>query len=51
MLQRSVLAVLTVLAVGALAAPASAGSVCLTTNVTVNGTEAPTNGTNCVETP
>lgn len=29
----------------------AAGSACLTTTVTVNGTPAPTNGTNCVDLP
>ncbi len=38
------------MALGAFAAPASADA-CLTTTVTVNGTPAPTNGTNCVDTP
>lgn len=36
---------------GAMVAPAAAAGVCLTTSVTVNGTEAPTNGTNCVTLP
>ena len=36
---------------GAAAAPASAGQACLTSNITVNGMAAPTNGTNCVDTP
>ena len=36
---------------GAFAAPASAGSVCVATDVTVNGTALPTNGENCVDTP
>ena len=40
------------LATGALAAPAAAaGQACLTSNATVNGTAAPTNGTNCVDLP
>ena len=50
-MKRILLAALTAVAVGALAAPASAGSACLTTSVTVNGTPAPTTGTNCVDTP
>ena len=36
---------------GSVVAPASAGQACLTSTVTVNGTAAPTNGTNCVATP
>jgi uncharacterized membrane protein len=37
---------------GIAATPAlAAGQVCLTTNIVVNGTPAPTNGTNCVDTP
>ncbi len=38
---------------GAVAAPALAAgpSACLTTTVTINGTDLPTNGTNCVEPP
>ncbi len=36
---------------GAAVAPASAGLACLTSNITVNGMAAPTNGTNCVDTP
>jgi hypothetical protein len=45
-------AALSLAAVGAFAAPASAaGEVCLTTDVNVNGTAAPTNGTNCVTLP
>jgi hypothetical protein len=50
-LKRILLAAVAVVALGAFAAPASAGSVCLTTDINVNGTAAPTNGTNCVETP
>ena len=39
-------------ALAGIATPAmAAGQVCLTTNVNVNGTPAPTNGTNCVDTP
>lgn len=39
-------------AIVGLGAPAmAAGQVCLTTDVNVNGTPAPTNGTNCVDTP
>ena len=46
------LAALAVVALGAFASPASAaGQVCLTTDVNVNGTALPTNGTNCVDTP
>ncbi|MCW2666593.1 MAG: hypothetical protein JWN57_1555 [Frankiales bacterium] len=33
---------------GIAAAPAHAASVCLTTDVTVNGTASPLNGTNCL---
>jgi hypothetical protein len=52
LLKRILLAALAVLALGAFAAPASAaGQVCLTTDVNVNGTAAPTNGTNCVDLP
>ena len=37
---------------GIAATPAlAAGQVCLTTNVNVNGTPAPTNGQNCAATP
>ena len=37
---------------GATVVPAlAAGSACLSTSVTVNDTAAPTNGTNCVDTP
>lgn len=43
-------AAVSALALGGLAAPASA-DVCLTTTVTVNGTALPTNGSNCVDTP
>lgn len=44
--------VLALAALGATAGPALAGgSVCLTTTVTVNGTPAPTNGTNCSDLP
>jgi hypothetical protein len=50
-LKRVLLAAVTVVALGAFAAPASAGQACLTTTVTVNGEAAPTNGTNCVDTP
>ena len=39
-------------ALGGVATPAlAAGQVCLTTDINVNGTAAPTNGTNCVDTP
>lgn len=42
----------TAFALGAFAAPASAaGQACLTTDISVNGTAAPTNGTNCVDLP
>jgi hypothetical protein len=45
-------AAVSIAALGAFAAPASAaGQVCLTTDVNVAGTAAPTNGTNCVDTP
>lgn len=51
-MKRILLAAVAVLALGAFAAPASAaGQVCLTTDVNVNGTAAPTNGTNCVDLP
>ena len=50
-LKRVLLAAVAVVALGAFAAPASAGQACLTTTVTVNGEAAPTNGTNCVDTP
>src|SRR4051812_24231823 len=37
---------------GIAATPAlAAGQICLTTNVVVNGTPSPANGTNCVDTP
>ena len=45
-------AALSIAAVGAFAAPAAAaGQICLTTDVNVAGTAAPTNGTNCIDTP
>ena len=50
-MKRILLAAVAALALGAFAVPASAGQVCLTTDVNVNGTAAPTNGTNCVDTP
>lgn len=51
-MKRILIAAVAVVAFGAFAAPASAaGQVCLTTHVTVNGTEAPTNGTNCADLP
>ncbi len=50
-MKRILLAAVAVVALGAFAAPASAGQACLTTTVTVNGEAAPTNGTNCVDTP
>ena len=50
-MKRILLAAVAVVALGAFAAPASAGQVCLTTDVNVNGQAAPTNGTNCVDTP
>lgn len=37
---------------GATVAPAlAAEAACLSTSITVNDTEAPTNGTNCVDSP
>ena len=48
------LVALTALAVsmlGLAAAPAMAASACLTSTVTINGTDLPTNGTNCVAPP
>jgi len=52
MIKRVLAAAAVVAALGAVAAPASAaGQVCLTTDVNVNGTPAPLNGTNCVDTP
>ena len=50
-MKRILLAAVAVVALAGFAAPASAGQVCLTTDVNVNGTAAPTNGTNCVDTP
>lgn len=50
-MKRILLAAVAVVALGAFAAPASAGQVCLTSDVNVNGTALPTNGTNCVDTP
>ena len=50
-MKRTLLAAVAVVALAGFAAPASAGQACLTTNVTFNGTPAPTNGTNCVDTP
>ena len=51
-MKRILLAAVAALALGAFAAPASAaGQICLTTDVNVNGTAAPTNGTNCIDTP
>jgi hypothetical protein len=51
LIKRIVLAALAVVAVGAFGAPAAAGQACLTTTISVNGTPAPTNGTNCVDLP
>jgi len=51
MIKRVLAAAAVVAALGAVAAPASAGQVCLTTDVNVNGTPSPLNGTNCVDTP
>ncbi len=50
---RKLLAVtaLAVSMLGIASAPAMAASACLTSNVTINGTDLPTNGTNCVEPP
>jgi hypothetical protein len=51
-LKRIMLAAIAAVALAGFAAPASAaGQVCLTTDVNINGTAAPTNGTNCVDTP
>ena len=50
-MKRILLAAVAAVALGAFAVPASAGQVCLTTDVNVNGTALPTNGTNCVDTP
>jgi len=45
-------AAVAVVALGAFAGPASAaGQACLTTDISVNGTPAPTNGTNSVDLP
>ena len=44
-------AALAIALTGLTSAPAMAASACLTTSVTVNGTAAPTNGTNCVAPP
>ena len=52
MIKRVLAAAAVVAALGAVAAPASAaGQICLTTDVNVNGTPSPLNGTNCVDTP
>ena len=51
MIKRVLVAAAVVAAMGAAVAPASAGQVCLTTDVNVNGQALPTNGTNCVDTP
>lgn len=51
MIKRVLVAAAVVAAMGAAVAPASAGQICLTTDVNVAGTPAPTNGTNCVDTP
>ncbi len=49
LIKRIVIAAAAVAALGAAVGPASADpSVCLTTDVTVNGTALPTNGTNCL---
>ena len=49
MIKRLVLAAAVATALGSAMGVASAEpSACLTTSVTVNGTEAPTNGTNCL---
>jgi hypothetical protein len=51
MIKRVLVAAAVVAAMGAAVAPANAGQLCLTTDINVNGTAAPTNGTNCVDTP
>jgi hypothetical protein len=52
MIKRVLVAAAVVAAMGAAVAPANAaGQLCLTTDINVNGTPAPTNGTNCVDTP
>jgi hypothetical protein len=51
---KKVLAVVTLAGAlaGVAATPAlAAGQVCFTSNINVNGTPAPTNGTNCVDLP
>ena len=51
---KKVLAVVTLAGAlsGVAATPAlAAGQVCFTSNINVNGTAAPTNGTNCVDLP
>lgn len=50
-LKRILLAAVAAVALGAFAVPASAGQVCLTTDINVNGTALRTNGENCVDTP
>lgn len=51
-MKRILLAAVAAVALAGFAAPASAaGQICLTTDVNVAGTAAPTNGTNCVDTP
>ena len=45
-------AALSVAALGAFAAPASAaGQICINTDVNINGTALPTNGEQCIDTP
>ncbi len=51
LIKRLVLAAAVVTALGSAVGAASAGQACLTSSITVNGTAAPTNGTNCVDTP
>lgn len=51
MIKRLVLAAAVTAAMGAALSPASAGEACLTSDVNVNGTALPTNGTTCQEIP
>ena len=50
-MKRILLAAVAVVALAGFAAPASAGQVCLNSDVNINGTALPTNGENCIDTP
>ena len=50
-LKRILLAAVAAVALAGFAAPASAGQICLNSDVNINGTALPTNGENCIDTP